>query len=121
MVAYVISNVEVFDQDAYGEYQHLALPAIGQYGGKILTRGGAAEVLEGGWAAHRIVVLEELPGGPTTFADPGGERPTHGVPQWCVEIVQRAGGVSGGDGLCDLAPRSSRKGSSGQALQSGIS
>ena len=58
MVAYVISNVEVFDNDAYGEYGRLAIPAIDKYNGKFLTRGGAAEVLEGGWTAHRIVVVE---------------------------------------------------------------
>lgn len=58
MPAYVISNVEVFDQDAYGEYARLAPPAVEKHGGRFLARGGAAEVLEGGWEAHRVVVVE---------------------------------------------------------------
>lgn len=58
MTAYVIANVEVFDNDAYGQYAALAGPAVAKYGGKFLARGGAAEVIEGGWGAHRVVVVE---------------------------------------------------------------
>ncbi len=57
MAAYIITNTEVFDNDAYGEYGKLAPDAIRKYGGEFLTRGGAAEVLEGGWTAHRVVVV----------------------------------------------------------------
>lgn len=57
MAAYIITNTEVFDNDAYGEYGKLAPDAIRKYGGEFLTRGGAAEVLEGSWTAHRIVVV----------------------------------------------------------------
>ncbi len=57
MAGYIITNVEVFDNDAYGQYGALAVEAIKKYGGEFLTRGGAAEVLEGGWQAHRIVLL----------------------------------------------------------------
>lgn len=57
MSAYIITNVEVFDKDAYGEYGKLAPDAIKKYGGEFLTRGGKAEVLEGGWSAHRVVVV----------------------------------------------------------------
>lgn len=58
MPAYIVSNVEVFDNDAYGEYGRLAVPAIEKYGGRFLARGGSAEVLEGKWSAHRVVVVE---------------------------------------------------------------
>lgn len=57
MAGYIISNVEVFNNDAYGEYGKLAPDAIKKYGGEFLTRGGAAEVLEGGWQAHRVVLI----------------------------------------------------------------
>ncbi len=57
MAAYIITNTEVFDNDAYGEYGKLAPDAIRKYGGEFLTRGGAAEVLEGSWTAHRVVVV----------------------------------------------------------------
>jgi uncharacterized protein (DUF1330 family) len=58
MVAYVIANVEVLDPDRYRQYSALAGPAIAKHGGRFLVRGGAAEVLEGDWTAHRVVVLE---------------------------------------------------------------
>lgn len=57
MAGYIVSNVEVFNNDAYGEYGKLAPDAIKKYGGEFLTRGGAAEVLEGGWQAHRVVII----------------------------------------------------------------
>jgi len=58
MAAYVITNAEVFDTTAYGEYAKLAPAAVEKYGGRFLARGGRAEVLEGGWQAHRVVVAE---------------------------------------------------------------
>ncbi len=57
MTAYILSNVEVFNDEAYGEYGKLAVEAIAKYGGEFLARGGAAEVLEGSWEAHRVVVI----------------------------------------------------------------
>jgi len=58
VAAYIISNVEIFDTKAYGEYGKLAPDAIKQYGGEFLTRGGAAEILEGNWQPHRVVVIK---------------------------------------------------------------
>ena len=58
MPGYIITNAEVFDNEAYGEYGKLAPDAIEKFGGKFLTRGGAAEILEGDWEPHRIVVVK---------------------------------------------------------------
>lgn len=58
MPGYIISNIEIFDTDAYGQYQELALDAIKQYGGEFLTRGNVPEVMEGTWQPHRIVVVK---------------------------------------------------------------
>ena len=58
MTAYIITNAEIFDAEAYGEYGKLAPNAIKKYGGEFLTRGGAAEILEGNWQPHRIVVVK---------------------------------------------------------------
>jgi uncharacterized protein (DUF1330 family) len=58
MPGYIITNAEVFDKDAYGEYGKLAPDAIAKYGGEFLTRGGTAEILEGNWEPHRIVVVK---------------------------------------------------------------
>ena len=58
MPGYIITNAEVFDNEAYGEYGKLAPDAIEKFGGEFLTRGGAAETLEGDWEPHRIVVVK---------------------------------------------------------------
>jgi uncharacterized protein (DUF1330 family) len=58
MSAYVILDISVTDSVRYEEYKRLAPPAIAAFGGKYLARGGKVEVLEGGWAPGRIVVLE---------------------------------------------------------------
>jgi uncharacterized protein (DUF1330 family) len=44
MPGYIISNIEVFDTDAYGEYGAHAPDAIKKYGGD--------------WQPHRIVVVK---------------------------------------------------------------
>ena len=54
---YVIGQVEVRDSEAYEEYIAQAPATIARYGGEYLVRGGASEVLEGGWARTRTVVL----------------------------------------------------------------
>ena len=58
MVAYVIAIVEVTDPAAYERYRKDVPATIERYGGRFLVRGGATEVLEGGFAPKRIVVLE---------------------------------------------------------------
>lgn len=58
MSAYVVLDIVVDDLDRYADYRKLAPPAIEQYGGRYLARGGAAENLEGDWAPNRIVILE---------------------------------------------------------------
>jgi uncharacterized protein (DUF1330 family) len=58
MAAYVILDAEVTDPDLYEEYKKLSGPALAACGGKFLVRGGNAEILEGDWSPHRVVVLE---------------------------------------------------------------
>ena len=58
MAGYIITNAEVFDTNAYGEYGKDAPAVIAKFGGEFLTRGGAAEILEGNWQPHRIVVVK---------------------------------------------------------------
>lgn len=58
MSAYVIANVEVTDPAAYEEYKKGVPATIAAYGGRYLTRGGAAETLEGDWSPRRVVILE---------------------------------------------------------------
>ena len=54
MPGYIITNAEVFDKDAYGEYGKLALDAIAKYGGEFLTRGRGSDTRRQlGTASHR--------------------------------------------------------------------
>ena len=58
MPAYVITDIEVTDPEAYEEYKVAAAQSISQYGGRYIVRGGRHETLEGDWHPHRVVMLE---------------------------------------------------------------
>ena len=58
MTAYVIVDIHVTDPDGYEEYKKLAAPAVEQYGGKYIARGGRTETLEGDWSPPRLVILQ---------------------------------------------------------------
>ena len=58
MTAYVIAEVKVSDPERYKAYQALSPGAIAGAGGRFIVRGGAVQVLEGGWQPGRIVVAE---------------------------------------------------------------
>ncbi len=58
MSAYLIVRVQITNPDAYEAYKRLAAPAIEQYGGRYLARGGRTVTLEGPEERGRIVVVE---------------------------------------------------------------
>jgi uncharacterized protein (DUF1330 family) len=58
MSAYLVTIITVTKTELFEEYRKLAGPAVAQYGGKFLVRGGARTVLEGQFSANRLVVLE---------------------------------------------------------------
>ncbi len=58
MAAYVIVDIEVTNPTGYEDYKNLAAPAVAQYGGKYIARGGKTETLEGDWNPQRLVILE---------------------------------------------------------------
>lgn len=58
MAAYIIANIEVTDPAGYEQYKKRAAATITSHGGRYLTRGGAAEVLEGDWVPNRVVIVE---------------------------------------------------------------
>jgi len=58
MTTYVIADIEVTDPEGFEEYKKLAGPAVEQYGGKYIARGGRVETLEGDWAPTRLVLLQ---------------------------------------------------------------
>jgi uncharacterized protein (DUF1330 family) len=56
--AYVIVHIDVTDPTGYEAYKPLASESIARQGGRYVVRGGRSEVLEGGPAPSRVVVLE---------------------------------------------------------------
>lgn len=58
MAAYMISDIQVTDPATYEKYRQMAPASIAQYGGTYIVRGGKAEVVEGDWDVHRLVVLK---------------------------------------------------------------
>ena len=59
MAAYVISEVEILDEELGARYRSLAADSIAAYGGRYLVRGALPEALEGEWPeASRLVVVE---------------------------------------------------------------
>jgi uncharacterized protein (DUF1330 family) len=58
MPAYIISDLAVKDAAAIEIYRARAAASIAQHGGRYLARGGAFEVMEGGWTPRSIVIVE---------------------------------------------------------------
>jgi uncharacterized protein (DUF1330 family) len=58
MAAYVIVDLEVTDPARFAEYRERVPATLAAYGGRFLVRGGAHEVVEGGWRPRRLVILE---------------------------------------------------------------
>ena len=58
MPAYFVAEVEITNPVGYEPYRAAVPATIAQYGGRYLSRGNAAELLEGGPEPKRIVILE---------------------------------------------------------------
>jgi uncharacterized protein (DUF1330 family) len=58
MPAYVLANVTITDPVRYEDYRRLVTPTLAKFGGRFIVRGGAVDVLEGGWRPGRLVLLE---------------------------------------------------------------
>ena len=58
MAAYVISEVEIIDEEAAESYKQLASVSIETYGGRYIVRGAEAHMAEGQAAKGRIVIVE---------------------------------------------------------------
>jgi uncharacterized protein (DUF1330 family) len=65
VTAYLISQVEVLDAEAWEHYRTRAARAIARFGGRYLVRGAAAEVIEADWPAEepppQTVIVAEFP------------------------------------------------------------
>src|ERR1700736_1333782 len=65
MSAYLISQVEVLDAEAWENYRPRAARAIAQFGGRYLVRGAGADVIEADWPEEepppQTVIVAEFP------------------------------------------------------------
>ena len=68
MPTYLIADIRVINQQRYEEYRLMVRDAVLGHGGRYVVRTSTVEVIEGGWAPPRLVVIEF----PTrAAADPG--------------------------------------------------
>jgi len=56
--AYVISEVEILDEEAAAHYRELAAESIAAYGGRYLARAAEPMVVEGERTSRRVVMVE---------------------------------------------------------------
>jgi uncharacterized protein (DUF1330 family) len=61
MSAYVISEVEILDDEAGARYRDLAAASIARHGGRYLVRGATPVVPEGEWPDPQRIVVVEFP------------------------------------------------------------
>jgi uncharacterized protein (DUF1330 family) len=86
MPAYVIGIVtEAHDDEALAEYRRRNTETVAAHGGRFVVRGGPVEVLEGGPAPLRVVVME--------FPDSAAARGWYESPEY-QEIVPIRQGAS---------------------------
>jgi len=58
MPAYFVAEIEITNPVGFQPYGSAVGPILEQYGGRYLTRGGPAELVEGGPEPKRVVILE---------------------------------------------------------------
>ena len=58
MVAYVVVDVEVNDDERYAGYLEAANGTHAPFGGRFLARGTSVHGLEGDWSPKRFVIIE---------------------------------------------------------------
>jgi uncharacterized protein (DUF1330 family) len=58
MAAFVISEVEIINEDSANQYRQLAAASIAAYGGRYLARAAQAVIAEGEPTCRRIVIVE---------------------------------------------------------------
>ena len=58
MPVYLIIDIAIIDQDAYGEFVERVPAVVEQYGGRYLVRGGEVSTMVGDWQPERIVLIQ---------------------------------------------------------------
>ncbi len=58
MAVYIISSIDVLDEERHGEYRERGKALIAAHGGRYLVDGGAITMLRGDWRPRRLTVIE---------------------------------------------------------------
>ena len=58
MPVYLISRIDVTDEDAHDEYHEQGEALVGNHGGRYLVNGGSIEVLRGEWTPRHVTIIE---------------------------------------------------------------
>lgn len=58
MAVYLISSIDVLDEDRYEEYREAGQALMDAHGGRYLVSGGETTVLRGDWTARRLTIVE---------------------------------------------------------------
>ncbi len=58
MSAYLITDVEVTDENLYAQFREQVSPVIESHGGRFVVRGGEIEINEGAWMPKRLAIME---------------------------------------------------------------
>jgi uncharacterized protein (DUF1330 family) len=61
MAAYVLSEVQIVDEDGADRYREMAAASIRAYGGRYVVRATTPDALEGTWASDMRLVIVEFP------------------------------------------------------------
>lgn len=56
MAVYAMVHIDVHDAEEYAKYAALAGPAVAQYGGEFLARGGECSHMEGKGRARNVII-----------------------------------------------------------------
>jgi uncharacterized protein (DUF1330 family) len=82
MAAYVIAEVEVYDEEQARRYRDLAADSLASYGGRYLVRMAEPHVPEGEWPPDERVVIME-------FADMARAREWYASPEYAEALAVR--------------------------------
>ena len=87
MPAYIVAEIEVTDPAQFERYRPLAAETIARHGGRYIVRGGNTDLLDGGPAPSRVVILE--------FADAGAARRWYESPEYQAALKLRLASTRG--------------------------
>jgi uncharacterized protein (DUF1330 family) len=87
MTVYGIAQFNVSDRATYDRYANAFMPILRQYGGSLLVAEDEAEVIEGSWDSHRVVVL--------AFADKASFETWYNSPEYQAIIGDRLAAAHG--------------------------